>query len=129
MIGWQYPVQQPLQLTQVSGMEGAKAYRMPPNSAVALFHASEDVFYVKTTDGAGFPTIRAFRFSEVDEPQERSELDEIREAIADVKQLIRESTGQGGEPAGDVQPVDADEPAVQGFRGRQQRKKPAADSK
>ena len=35
---------------------------MPPNSAVALFHESEDILYVKTTDGAGFPTIRTFRF-------------------------------------------------------------------
>ena len=59
-----------LQLIKVSGLEGAKAYQMPPNSAAALFHESEDILYVKTTDGAGFPTIRTFRFEpfEVEQP-------------------------------------------------------------
>ena len=67
-----FPMMQnsPQQLTKVSGLEGAKAYQMPPNSAAALFHESEDILYVKTTDGAGFPTIRTFRFEpfEVEEP-------------------------------------------------------------
>ena len=58
---------QPQSLTKVSGLEGAKAYQMPPNSSAALFHESEDLLYVKTTDGAGFPTIRVFRFEPYDE--------------------------------------------------------------
>ena len=62
--------QQSLQLIKVSGLEGAKAYQMPPNSAAALFHESEDILYVKTTDGAGFPTIRTFRFEPFDVPPE-----------------------------------------------------------
>ena len=54
------------QLIRVSGIDGAKAYQMPPDSSVALFHESEDIMYVKTTDGAGFPTIRAFRFEPIE---------------------------------------------------------------
>ena len=46
------------ELIRVTGFDGAKAYQMPPNSSVALFDSNEDIFYVKTTDGAGFPTIR-----------------------------------------------------------------------
>lgn len=42
-------------------------YQLPPNSSMPLFDGNEDVFYVKTTDGAGFPTIRTFRFVPVDE--------------------------------------------------------------
>lgn len=58
--------QQPVNnLTRVTGIEGARLYQMPPNSTVALFDGNEDVFYVKATDGAGFPTIRTFRFEEV----------------------------------------------------------------
>lgn len=38
---------------------------MPANSTVALFDGNDNLFYVKTTDGAGFPTIRAFKFEEV----------------------------------------------------------------
>ncbi len=51
------------ELIRVTGFEGARAYQMPPNSNAALFDNNEDIFYVKTTDGAGFPTIRAFRFT------------------------------------------------------------------
>mgnify|MGYP004521888223 FL=1 len=114
-------------LTQVSGIEGAKAYQMPPNSAVALFHNDEDMFFVKTTDGAGFPSIRAFRFEEVEaEPVRdtglRKEVDAIREELGDVKQSIQaiaaaipSAAAQAactGEPAGAVQPPDEHEPAV-----------------
>lgn len=63
----QAPTQQQQGLVKVSGIDGAKAYQMPPNAAAALFHESEDIFYVKTTDGAGFPTIRAFRFEPMEE--------------------------------------------------------------
>lgn len=57
--------QQPVSgLTRVTGMDGAKAYQMPPNSVVALFDDASDIFYVKSTDGAGFPTIRVFDFFE-----------------------------------------------------------------
>ena len=58
---------QAVQLVKVSGIDGAKAYQMPANSSVALFHESEDIMYVKTTDGAGFPTIRTFRFQPMEE--------------------------------------------------------------
>ena len=38
------PQIQTTQLVKVSGIDGAKAYQMGANSAVALFHESEDVF-------------------------------------------------------------------------------------
>ena len=64
--------QMPLQpsgqsLIKVSGIDGAKAFQMAPNSSVALFHESEDILYVKTTDGAGFPTIRTFKFEPLED--------------------------------------------------------------
>lgn len=54
----------PRQLVRVSGMDGARAYQMAPNEVVALFDEGDDILYVKSTDGAGFPTIRRFRFRE-----------------------------------------------------------------
>lgn len=63
----QYP--QPVDgLISVTGLEGARAYQIPPNSKMALFDADSDVFYVKTTDAGGFPTVRSFRF----EPMEQA---------------------------------------------------------
>ena len=60
--------QQPVNgLVSVTGIEGARAYQLPPNSSMPLFDANEDVFYVKTTDAGGYPTIRRFTFRP-DEP-------------------------------------------------------------
>ena len=55
-----------MQLIRVTGMDGAKAYQMPPNSVVPLFDADNDIMYVKSTDGTGFPTIRAFAFQPIE---------------------------------------------------------------
>ena len=51
--------QQPIHgFVYVTGIEGAKAYQMPPNSDMPLFDSTNDgVMFIKTTDGAGFPTI------------------------------------------------------------------------
>lgn len=37
---------------------------MPPNSTAALFDSGNDIMYIKQTDGAGFPNIRVFTFTE-----------------------------------------------------------------
>ena len=58
------PQEQAQNLIRVNGIDGAKAYQMPANSTVALFDSNEDIMYVKSTDGAGFPSIRTFEFTE-----------------------------------------------------------------
>lgn len=80
-------------LIRVNGLDGAKAYQMMPNSTVALFDSSNDIFYIKISDGAGFPTIRQFRFEEVTEQKmeecayiTRKDMEEY------VKQLISEQS-------------------------------------
>lgn len=87
-------------LVRVTGTEGAKAYQMPPNSTVALFDGGEDIMYIKSTDGAGFPTIRTFQFTEVNPTPEyrdaeyvtRGDFEKLKEElIGNVKQLIRNS--------------------------------------
>lgn len=62
-----FPQEQPQNLIRVNGIDGAKAYQMNANSTVALFDANEDIVYIKNTDGAGFPSIRIFKFEEVNE--------------------------------------------------------------
>ena len=49
-------------LVSVTGIEGARAYQLPPNSCMPLFDRNKDVIYLKTTDAGGFPTIQSFRF-------------------------------------------------------------------
>lgn len=98
-IGSNYNVQ-PTTLTRVTGLEGAKAYQMPANSTVALFDNNEDVMYIKTTDGAGFPTIRAFSFSEINTQSQtsqnidyvtRDEFNQLKEELLNGKQSIQQS--------------------------------------
>lgn len=81
--------QQPVQeLIRVTGIEGAKAYQMAPNSVVPLFDANNDIMYIKSTDGAGFPSIRAFSFAPIEQAAEpapdyvqRSEFDALVEEV------------------------------------------------
>lgn len=87
-------------LIKVNGRAGADAYQMTvPNSMVALFDANEDVFYIKNTDGAGYPTVKAYRFTELSDTAapaaeyvSREEFDDFKvkleEAFKDVKQLV-----------------------------------------
>ena len=88
----------PMELIRVTGIDGAKAYQMPANSTVALFDGGQDIFYVKTTDGAGFPTIRAFSFAPYEptaQPQTeyvtRAEFEKLKEEIVNGKQPVRKS--------------------------------------
>ncbi len=80
-------------LIQVTGMEGAKAYPLAPNSEVALFDSSRDVFYVKRTDAGGYPTIQAYQFAPMQEAAQtpemeyvtRAEFDELKAMVATKK--------------------------------------------
>lgn len=89
-------------LIRVTGLDGARAYQMAPNSTVALFDAGEDYMYVKSTDGAGFPTIRTFRFEPVDQVPtvntdfiSRREFEQYKEEVrAYVEQSIPTKSGK-----------------------------------
>lgn len=50
-------------LVSVSGIEGAKAYPLPPNSVMPVFDSNEDILYIVSSDGAGFKTVRDFDFT------------------------------------------------------------------
>ena len=91
-----YPTAQGNTLVRVNGIEGAKAYQMAiPNSTVALFDENDALFYVKTTDGACFPTIRIFRFEEVkDTEQPKQEYVSRKEMEEYVKSIISKSNEQ-----------------------------------
>ena len=82
--------EQPQNLIRVNGLEGAKAYQMSANSTVALFDANNDLMYVKSTDGAGFPSIRTFTFSELqEEPKTEQNVDYIsREEFEEFKKEL-----------------------------------------
>lgn len=93
MIPYQNYMAQPVsQLIAVRGYEGARAYQASPNSTVPLFDSDEDVFYLKTVDGAGNQTIRTFEFSERvgEQPGEYATKADISDMNAKIDQLLGE---------------------------------------
>ena len=84
------------QVIPVHGLEGAQAYSMGPNCRVPLFDDSENVFYIKSTDANGFPTLKTYDFTErvvVDET--KFSLNDIRSIIRDELSSIREELTHG----------------------------------
>lgn len=52
-------------LLWVQGEAGAKSYLVAPNTTVLLMDSEGSRFYLKSTDGAGMPSLRVFEYSEV----------------------------------------------------------------
>ena len=77
-------------LIRVTGMDGAKAYQMSANSVVALFDSNEDILYIKSTDGANFPTIKTFKFIPYEVSENTPNTDFIsREEFENFKQEVK----------------------------------------
>lgn len=92
---YQPPAQQQ-EIIRVTGMEGARAFPVAPNSRVALFDDGRDVFYIKSADSGGYPTLTAFSFSPLQDTSApnpdyvtRAEFDELKEMIINAKQPVR----------------------------------------
>lgn len=85
-------------LIRVTGIDGAKAFQMPPNSVVPLFDSDNDILYVKSTDGAGFPTIRTFAFTPLNQESAKQnaefvtveEFNQFKQEVLDGKFIVRE---------------------------------------
>ena len=66
-----YQQQQPINgIVSVAGIEGAKQYQLPPGSRVTLFDQERDLFYLVTTDDAGYPSITTYQYEEVKQQEE-----------------------------------------------------------
>lgn len=56
----QVPTQPRSEIIRVHGEEGAKAYQLPPNSAILLLDDTNPILWFKSTDGAGYPQVTAY---------------------------------------------------------------------
>lgn len=48
----------------VQGEAGAKSYLVAPGTTVLLMDSEDQIFYIKSTDQAGMPSMRAFEYKE-----------------------------------------------------------------
>lgn len=85
--------QAPVDLTQVNGIEGAKAFPTKPNSRYALFDMNEDIMYIKQTDAGNFPTITEYEYTKrITEPNSQryvtiEEFERFKEEVLNAKQF------------------------------------------
>ena len=68
-----YAPQRPAQrfeVVRVNGRPGAEAFQMAPNSDALLLDTSAPIVWLKTTDGAGYPTCTPYKITPYEpEPQ------------------------------------------------------------
>lgn len=67
----------------VSGEVGAKSYLVAPNSTVLLMDSDDAVFYLKSADIAGLPTLRTFSYVEIESNQNKQKSNEVQKEFVD----------------------------------------------
>ena len=82
-----YPNYQRYEVVKVSGEGGAQAFQMAPNSSVLLLDETAPIVWLKTTDGAGYPTLTPYTITPY-EPKPPINLDEISERISRLEGII-----------------------------------------
>lgn len=104
-----YPTQQNNEIKWVQGIEGAKAYQLPPNSNVQLMDSDTDNrFYIKVSDNVGMCTLRTFEYKEITGQETTSNID-LSQYVkkSELEALITQLLGGKNE-----QPVSTTESAV-----------------
>lgn len=81
------PQPQPQQVIRVHGEEGAKAYSLPPNSSILLLDETQNVVWLKTTDGAGYPTVAGYEIQPIQNKIQR-EYGSLEERIKRIEEDI-----------------------------------------
>ena len=79
------------EVVQVSGRNGAEMYQMGPNSSVLLLDSTAPMVWLKTTDGAGYPTITAYDIAPHQEPKS-VDLAAIEERLSKLEEKINEQS-------------------------------------
>lgn len=89
-----YPYQQYAgnnqQIIKVNGLNGAQAYNLMPNSSALLLDETAPRLFLKTTDGAGYPTIASYKL----EPYVEEKQPDIGELVARIKRLEETINGK-----------------------------------
>lgn len=75
------------EIVRVSGENGAKAYNMPPNSSILLLDETAPLIWLKSTDGAGYPTLTPYAIAPY---QEEPQIDTktLEQRVARLEELL-----------------------------------------
>ena len=75
---------------RVSGKNGAEAYVMPPNSSVLLLDETAPIIWLKTTDGAGYPSLTPYTITPYKE-EPKPDFKSLEDRISKLEERINES--------------------------------------
>ena len=84
-------------VTRVNGENGAKAFGMAPNSSVLLLDETAPLVWLKTTDGAGYPTLTPYTIT----PYQAAppvDVNALEQRIARLEEILHgkpDTTGNG----------------------------------
>jgi len=88
---YSYMPLQRYEVIKVNGEGGANAFQMAPNSSVLLLDEHEPIVYLKTTDGAGYPTITSYSITPYVKQEPEDLYKALDERIKKLEVLINES--------------------------------------
>ena len=69
------------EVVRVNGKNGADAYQMAPNSSVLLLDETAPVIWLKTTDGASYPTITGYKITPLETKVSTENIENIYEKL------------------------------------------------
>ena len=84
-------------IPQVNGFKGAEMYQMGVNSQAMMLDTDMPICYIKETDGAGYPTIKAYDLvphkdeQTIQQESILSRLQEIEERLSRNESITKES--------------------------------------
>ena len=80
----------------VQGIEGAKAYQLMPNSNCVLMDSDNDgIFYVKISDNIGMCKLRVFKYEEINNTPNNTQIDTSQFVTRDELNKVLESLKGG----------------------------------
>ena len=82
------------EIIRVNGRNGAEAFQMAPNSQVLLLDETAPIVWLKTTDGAGYPTLLAYEITPAQTPEQKEagKYDALEKRIANLEAMINEKS-------------------------------------
>mgnify|MGYP006988889365 CR=1 FL=1 len=101
---------QKYEIIRVSGRNGAEAFQMAPNSSTLLLDETAPIVWLKTTDGAGYPTLTPYSIS-LYQPEPEIDLKSLVARISKLEEAVnadkpnatatRKSRSANAEPVAD----------------------------
>lgn len=73
------------EVVRVNGRNGADAYQLPPNSSILLLDTSAPVVWLKTTDGAGYPSVQPYSITPF---KEADHTKSIEDRLARLEEIV-----------------------------------------